>query len=50
LIGPMPAFVSRVRGHYRWQLILCGTGLDEFLADIVFPRGWIVDIDPVGMV
>jgi primosomal protein N' (replication factor Y) len=50
LIGPMPAFVPRVRGHYRWQLVLCGANLDEFLTDIAFPRGWVVDIDPVGMV
>ena len=50
LIGPMPAFVPRLRGHYRWQLVLCGTDLDAFLTDIAFPRGWIVDIDPVGMI
>jgi primosomal protein N' (replication factor Y) len=50
LIGPVPAFTPRVRGHYRWQLVLCGTGLDDFLTDIAFPRGWVVDVDPVGMV
>jgi primosomal protein N' (replication factor Y) len=50
LIGPVPSFVSRLRGQYRWQLVLCGVNLDEFLADIPFPRGWIVDIDPVSMV
>jgi primosomal protein N' (replication factor Y) len=50
LIGPVPAFVPRVRGHYRWQLALCGTDLNDFLADVAFPRGWIVDIDPVGVV
>jgi primosomal protein N' (replication factor Y) (superfamily II helicase) len=50
LIGPMPAFVPRLRGHYRWQLVLCGTDLDDSLSDIDFPRGWIVDIDPIGMV
>ncbi|MBM4447407.1 MAG: primosomal protein N' [Chloroflexi bacterium] len=50
LIGPVPAFVPRVRGHYRWQLVLCGADLDDFLTEISFPRGWVVDIDPVGMV
>ncbi|MBC8274622.1 MAG: primosomal protein N' [Chloroflexi bacterium] len=50
LIGPVPAFVPRVRGRYRWQLVLCGTGLNDFLTDIAFPRGWIVDMDPVGVV
>jgi primosomal protein N' (replication factor Y) len=50
LIGPVPAFVPRLRGQYRWQLVICGDNLDEFLADIPFPRGWIVDIDPVSMI
>jgi primosomal protein N' (replication factor Y) len=50
LIGPSPAFVPRVRGHYRWQLVLCGVAPGDFLADIVFPKGWVVDIDPVGVV
>ncbi len=50
LIGPAPAFVPRIRGHYQWQIILCGADLADFLADITLPRGWIVDIDPVGMV
>ncbi|MCJ7514418.1 MAG: primosomal protein N' [Dehalococcoidia bacterium] len=49
-IGPMPAYVPRLRGRYRWQLVLCGANLDDFLSDIAFPRGWVVDIDPVGMV
>jgi primosomal protein N' (replication factor Y) len=50
LIGPVPAFVPRVRGHYRWQLVLCGADLNDFLMDVVFPRGWVVDMDPVGVV
>jgi primosomal protein N' (replication factor Y) len=50
LIGPVPAFVPRLRGKYRWQLVVCGTNLDEFLAEVPFPHGLTVDIDPVGMV
>jgi primosomal protein N' (replication factor Y) len=50
LIGPTPAFTPRVRGHYRWQVVLCGTNLDNFLMDVTFPRGWVVDIDPIGVV
>ena len=49
LIGPVPAFVPRLRGHYQWQMVLCGNALAEFLADMAFPQGWIVDIDPVGV-
>ena len=50
LIGPTPAFVPRLRGHYQWQIVLCGIDLAEFLADITFSPGWIVDIDPIGLV
>jgi len=50
LIGPVPAFVPRLRGHYRWQIVLCGAAPAELLTDIAFAQGWVVDIDPVGMV
>jgi primosomal protein N' (replication factor Y) len=50
IIGPAPAFIRRLRGRFRWQLILRGTGLAEFLSPIDFPHGWSVDVDPVGLV
>ncbi len=50
LIGPAPAFVHRLRGRFRWQLILRGSEPSAFLSQIPFPQGWTVDIDPVGLV
>ena len=50
LIGPAPAFVHRQRGRYRWQLILRGYELSDFLSGITIPQGWTVDIDPVGLI
>jgi primosomal protein N' (replication factor Y) len=50
LIGPAPAFISRLRGRYQWQIILCGIAPTDILRDITIPRGWTVDIDPVGVV
>jgi len=50
LIGPAPAFIHRLRGRFRWQLILRGSDLSEFLSGIAFPQGWAVDIDPLGLV
>jgi len=50
LIGPIPAFASRVRGKYRWQIILRGHDLAQVLSCIVLPQGWIVDVDPVEIV
>ncbi len=50
LIGPAPAFIHRLRGRYRWQLILRGRELSAFLYPLPLPPGWAVDIDPVGLV
>ncbi len=50
LIGPTPAFVSRLRGRYRWQLILRGHAPTQVLPGITLPPGWTVDVDPVGIV
>jgi len=50
LIGPAPAFIHRLRGRFRWQLILRGSGLSVFLSKITPPQGWTVDIDPLGLV
>lgn len=49
IIGPAPAFIHRLRGRFRWQLILRGRGLTEFLSPVPFPQGWVIDIDPVGL-
>ncbi len=49
LIGPAPAFIHRLRGRYRWQLILRGAELPTFLSQISFPQGWAIDIDPVSL-
>jgi primosomal protein N' (replication factor Y) len=49
IIGPAPAFIHRLRGRFRWQLILRGSNLSDFLSRIDIPRGWTVDIDPVGL-
>jgi primosomal protein N' (replication factor Y) len=49
LIGPAPAFIHRLRGRFRWQILLRGSELSDFLAQITVPQGWTVDIDPVGL-
>jgi len=50
LIGPAPAFIHKLRGRFRWQLVLRGSELSAFLSQIPLPRGWTVDIDPVSLV
>jgi len=48
-MGPVPAVVPKVRGKYRWQILLCGSDLSDFLREIEIPRGWLIDIDPAGV-
>jgi len=48
LIGPAPCFFSRLRGKYRWQIVVRASDPQALLRDVVLPRGWRVDIDPVS--
>ena len=46
VIGPSPGMPARLRGRYRWHLVLRGRNLQRFLEDTQFPRGCTVDVDP----
>jgi primosomal protein N' (replication factor Y) len=56
ILGPTPAFPSRVRGHYRWQILLRGSNPRVLLDTVRFRRnggrtskmkdGWIIDVSP----
>jgi primosomal protein N' (replication factor Y) len=47
VIGPAPAFHHKVRGRYRWHLLIRGSEISEFLASVELPPGWTLDVDPV---
>jgi primosomal protein N' (replication factor Y) len=47
IVGPAPALMERIRGKYRWQMIVRGPDLHQLLRVIDTP-GWEVDIDPVS--
>ena len=49
ILGPMPAFPTRLRGRFRWHIILRGASPRTLLDKVDLPRGWIVDIDPVAL-
>ena len=49
VIGPAPAFIHRLRGRFRWQLIIRSSDPATFLSPIPTPQGWTIDIDPVGL-
>lgn len=47
IVGPAPALMERLRGKYRWQMIVRGLDLHRLLRVIDAP-GWEIDIDPVS--
>lgn len=49
LLGPAPAFASRVRGEYQWQVILRSADLESLLDGLPTGPGWVVDIDPQSL-
>jgi primosomal protein N' (replication factor Y) len=48
IVGPAPAVMERLRGEYRWQMILRGHHLQPLLRVLHAP-GWQIDIDPVSV-
>jgi primosomal protein N' (replication factor Y) len=48
LVGPVPCFFSKLRGEYRWQIILRGPNPAEILQDQRFD-GWRVEVDPTSL-
>jgi primosomal protein N' (replication factor Y) len=50
LIGPAPAFTQRLRGRYRYQIIIRSPDPLPLLSGVNFPLGWSIDIDPVSLI
>ncbi len=47
VVGPAPALLGRLKGKYRWQMIVRGPDLHPLMRAIDAP-GWQIDIDPVS--
>jgi primosomal protein N' (replication factor Y) len=47
VLGPSPGFPLRLRGLFRWQLTLKGSGLGRAREFAPRGRGWSFDVDPV---
>jgi primosomal protein N' (replication factor Y) len=50
LIGPSPAFTQRLRGKFRYQIIIRSPDPLPLFSRLNFPQGWIIDIDPVSLI
>jgi primosomal protein N' (replication factor Y) len=48
LIGPVPCFYRRLRGLYRWQVIVRAQDPRPILPEVL-PERWSLDIDPVSL-
>jgi primosomal protein N' (replication factor Y) len=49
VLGPSPAYVPRIRGRWRWNVIIRGDDPAALLPDEALPRGWTVDVDPISV-
>ena len=49
VLGPTPAYPSRLRGHYRWHVVLRGSDPRSLLDEVTVPSGWTIDVDPVSL-
>ncbi|MEZ4552588.1 MAG: primosomal protein N' [Dehalococcoidia bacterium] len=49
VLGPTPPQVARVRGRYRWGLLLKGIDPAALVRQIELPPGWVVDVDPAAV-
>lgn len=49
LIGPAPCFYPRLRGRFRWQIIIRGPEPARLLEDIVPGPELVIDVDPVSL-
>lgn len=49
VLGPSPAFIHRLRGAFRWTILLRGHDPVSLLRDLPLGSGWSVDVDPVDL-
>lgn len=47
--GPTPCFYQRVRGRYRWQIVIRGRSVSDVVAAVEWQVGWMIDVDPVSL-
>lgn len=49
VLGPTPAYVVRVRGEYRYQLLLRGRDPASLVAQLRLGERWTTDVDPASL-
>ncbi len=49
ILGPTAAFIPRLRGDWRWQILLRGRNPAQLLSSARLGPRWTIDIDPASM-
>lgn len=49
VLGPTPAYIPRIRGQFRWQLLVRGRDPASFVGRVRLGDRWAVDVDPVSL-
>jgi primosomal protein N' (replication factor Y) len=49
IIGPAPAYFGKLRGKYRWQLLVRGSHARDLIRETPPGFGWEVDVDPASV-
>ena len=49
IAGPAPGIPERIRGQYRWNVLVRGRNLHRFLEDVRLPHNGVVDFDPAHL-
>jgi primosomal protein N' (replication factor Y) len=49
ILGPAPSYPPRLRGRYRWHIILRGQDPRSLLEKVTIPQGWSLDVDPMSV-
>ncbi|MCH2306900.1 MAG: primosomal protein N' [SAR202 cluster bacterium] len=50
ILGPTPGYPSKIRGRFKWNVVLKGPELRNFFSTIDIPQGWVVDVDPISII
>ena len=49
ILGPTPAYIPRIRGEYRYQVLMRGRNPSRMLESTRLGDHWHVDIDPASL-
>jgi primosomal protein N' (replication factor Y) (superfamily II helicase) len=49
VLGPAPCYVHKVRGRYRWQVLLRAGDVSPLLDGFQPGHGWSMDVDPLSL-